>query len=56
MFEHMAFKGTETIGTKDWPAEKEGARGSRRGLRPLDAERNKGPKADQRKSTCCRPN
>src|SRR5438270_5887227 len=22
MFEHMAFKGTETIGTKDWPAEK----------------------------------
>ena len=22
MFEHMAFKGTETIGTTDWPAEK----------------------------------
>src|SRR5919108_361829 len=22
MFEHMAFKGTETIGTKNWPAEK----------------------------------
>ena len=26
MFEHMAFKGTETIGTTNWPAEKEGAR------------------------------
>src|SRR5579864_2361259 len=23
MFEHMAFKGTETIGTKNWPAEKQ---------------------------------
>src|SRR5690242_3949850 len=22
MFEHMAFKGTDTIGTKNWPAEK----------------------------------
>ena len=22
MFEHMAFKGTETIGSKNWPAEK----------------------------------
>ncbi len=43
MFEHMAFKGTETIGTKNWPA---------REARPwttvervydqLDAERNKG--------------
>src|SRR5512143_1452498 len=22
MFEHMAFKGTETIGTRNWPAEK----------------------------------
>src|SRR5262249_5761711 len=22
MFEHMAFKGTDKIGTKDWPAEK----------------------------------
>src|ERR1700726_3667986 len=22
MFEHMAFKGTETIGTKNWPEEK----------------------------------
>ena len=26
MFEHMAFKGTETIGTRDWPQRKEGAR------------------------------
>ena len=31
MFEHMAFKGTESIGTKDWPAEK-GARGRGAGL------------------------
>src|SRR5690348_6495560 len=23
MFEHMAFKGTEQIGTKNWPAEKQ---------------------------------
>ena len=27
MFEHMAFKGTETIGTRDWPSEKKASRG-----------------------------
>ena len=34
MFEHMAFKGTETIGTKNSAAEKQGAGRSRARLRP----------------------
>ena len=33
MFEHMAFKGTPTIGTKNWPAEKKALDADRGGLR-----------------------
>ena len=47
MFEHMAFKGTETIGTKDWPDEKLALAAIEEAYDKLDAERNKGPKADQ---------
>ena len=47
MFEHMAFKGTETIGTRDWPAEKKALEAVEEVYDRLDAERNKGPKADQ---------
>jgi predicted Zn-dependent peptidase len=46
MFEHMAFKGTETIGTKDWPSEKKALDAVEEAYDLLDAERNKGPKAD----------
>jgi len=46
MFEHMAFKGTETIGTKDWPAEKKALDEIEEIYGRLDAERDKGPKAD----------
>ena len=46
MFEHMAFKGTETIGTKDWSAEKKALDALETARQQLDDERNKGPKAD----------
>ena len=49
MFEHMAFKGTETIGTKDWAAEKKALEDVEDIYDRLEAERNKGPKADQNK-------
>jgi len=49
MFEHMAFKGTETIGSKNWPAEKAAMAEIERVYDQLDAERNKGPKADPSK-------
>jgi len=49
MFEHMAFKGTETIGTRDWPAEKKALENVEAVYDRLEAERNKGPKADQNK-------
>ncbi len=49
MFEHMAFKGTETIGTKDWPAEKKALDAIEEVYDRLDAERNKGPKAEESK-------
>ena len=47
MFEHMAFKGTETIGTHDWPAEKKALEAVEEVYDRLEAERAKGPKADQ---------
>jgi predicted Zn-dependent peptidase len=47
MFEHMAFKGTETIGTRDWPTEKKALDAIEEAYDRLEAERNKGPKADQ---------
>lgn len=46
MFEHMAFKGTEDIGSKDWPAEKKALADIERVYDELDAERNKLRKAD----------
>jgi len=49
MFEHMAFKGTESIGSKDWPAEKQAIDAEEAVYDRLDAERNKGVKADPQK-------
>src|SRR5450755_2441441 len=47
MFEHMAFKGTETIGTRDWPNEKKALDAIEEVYDRLEAERNRGPKADR---------
>lgn len=49
MFEHMAFKGTPAIGTKNWPLEKIALDQIEVAYDRLEAERNKGPKADQKK-------
>jgi len=49
MFEHMAFKGTETIGTTNRPEEKKAISAVEAAYDRLDAERNKGPKADPAK-------
>jgi predicted Zn-dependent peptidase len=49
MFEHMAFKGTETIGTSNWPEEKKALDAIETAYDQLDAEKNKGPKADPAK-------
>src|SRR5271166_240478 len=46
MFEHMAFKGTETIGTTNYALEKKAMDEVERVYDRYDAERNKGPKAD----------
>ena len=46
MFEHMAFKGTESIGSKNWPEEKKALDAVERAYDELDQERNKGPRAD----------
>jgi len=49
MFEHMAFKGTSAIGSVDWPAEKKAIDEVEAIYDQLDAEQNKGAKADQEK-------
>ncbi len=49
MFEHMAFKGTPTIGSKNWPAEKKALDAIEEVYDRLDAERNKGFRADPKK-------
>jgi len=49
MFEHMAFKGTPTIGTKNWPAEKAALDAVERVYNRLNAERNKQQRADPKK-------
>ena len=49
MFEHMAFKGTETIGTKNWPEEKKALDAIEEIYDRLDAERNKAFRADPKK-------
>jgi len=46
MFEHMAFKGTEAIGSTNWPAEKLAVANIERVYDQLDAERNKLAKSD----------
>jgi predicted Zn-dependent peptidase len=46
MFEHLAFKGTETIGTKSWVDEKRALDAIEEVYDRLDAERNRGRKAD----------
>jgi len=49
MFEHMAFKGTPTIGTKNWTLEKAALDAIEKVYDRLDAERNKGFRADPKK-------
>jgi len=49
MFEHMAFKGTETIGTTNWPEEKKALAAIEGAYDRLEAESNKGPKGDPKK-------
>ncbi len=49
MFEHMAFKGTQTIGTKNWPAERKALDFVEQVYDRLDAERRKGFQADPAK-------
>jgi predicted Zn-dependent peptidase len=51
MFEHMAFKGTETIGTKDWTGEKRALDAIEEIYDRIEAERNKGPKANSSQIT-----
>ena len=49
MFEHMAFKGTETIGSKNYPLERKAMDEVEHIYDQYDAERNKGVKADPKK-------
>ncbi|HVN03115.1 MAG TPA: pitrilysin family protein [Bryobacteraceae bacterium] len=49
MFEHMAFKGTESIGSKNWPEEKKAIDAVEEVYDRLDAERNRGPAANAAK-------
>jgi predicted Zn-dependent peptidase len=46
MFEHMAFKGTPAIGTKNWTEERKALDGIEAAYDRLDAERNKGLRAN----------
>src|SRR5579862_4058920 len=49
MFEHMAFKGTETIGTKNYAQERAAMDEVEKVYDQYDAERNKGVRADKAK-------
>src|SRR6195256_6221612 len=49
MFEHMAFKGTETIGSKNYPLERKAMDEVEHIYDQYDAERNKGVNADPKK-------
>jgi predicted Zn-dependent peptidase len=49
MFEHMAFKGTPTIGTKNWPKEKAALAQIEVVYDKLDQEKNKGFRSDPKK-------
>jgi len=46
MFEHMAFKGTDIIGSKNWPVEKNAMAAIEEVYDRLEQERRKGPHAD----------
>lgn len=46
MFEHMAFKGTAEIGSRDWPLEQKAMQNIENIYDQLDAERAKGPLSD----------
>src|SRR5712671_8141449 len=47
MFEHMAFKGTETVGSTNYPLERKAMEEVERIYDQYDAERNKGLHADK---------
>ena len=47
LVERVAFKGTETVGTKDWPSEKKALETVEEAYDRLEAERNKGPRAEE---------
>ena len=49
MFEHMAFKGTESIGSKNWAEEKKAMAAVEETYDRLDQEQRKGPRADPKK-------
>ncbi len=49
MFEHMAFKGTQGIGSVNWTVEKKALDQVESVYDQIDAEQNKGPRADQAK-------
>jgi predicted Zn-dependent peptidase len=49
MFEHMAFKGTASIGSLNWPAEKKALETIEQIYNRYDEERNKGHQADPAK-------
>src|ERR1700719_3486442 len=49
MFEHMAFKGTAAIGSKNWPKEKASLAHIEEVYDKLDAEKRKGFRADPKK-------
>jgi predicted Zn-dependent peptidase len=47
MFEHLAYKGTEAIGTQSWPEEKKALDAVEEAYDRMQAEANKGIKADE---------
>ena len=47
MFQRMAFQGTESIGTTDWPSEKKALDALEQAADQLELEQNKGPRASQ---------
>src|SRR5882724_3082752 len=49
MFEHMAFKGTQTIGTKNWPKEKAALDAVEAAYDRLDQEKRKTFRADPKR-------
>jgi predicted Zn-dependent peptidase len=46
IFEHMAFKGTESVGTRNWGTERKALEDLDQAYDRLEAERNKGKRAD----------